>query len=116
MTKQDLRNRYRELYGRNPFNGWKEDKLKELIDAKLVDKPVVEEITDEKISSSDEEKAIKHFEDHPDFTPAVAHINGKPQAIIGDAYYPWADVEILICKGRIKYYEKKLETLLKKKK
>lgn len=30
-TKADLKEEYKELYGKNPFNGWDEDKLAEMI-------------------------------------------------------------------------------------
>lgn len=112
MTIQELREEYTTLYGKKPFAGWKEDKLKERI-AEKESTPVkstepvepTNPVEPVKTDHATAVEAIEYFRKNPGEKPPVAFINGEPKAIVGNQYIDYKNVEYFYHRGLELYHQ-----------
>ena len=115
MTKQELTAEYKQKFGKKPFAGWDEEKLKEklgiVIEEEQKDWDSMTEAERMKEAKRMNTEQIELFDQLKDLTPIM--IDGIPNAIIDNQYVPWKDAQILQQEQIIKRATIKLKQLKK---
>jgi len=130
MTIQQLREDYKELIGKRPFNGWGEEKLEEKMDEFKKENNINEVVVSQPRPAALEEKTdeIKSIEFHSSrheaneklrrakvfkqlFNLEPIFIREKPYAIIDNEYVEWEKAELI----GLKKIKAEIEQLIKEK-
>jgi hypothetical protein len=127
MTLQELRDAYKVKFGKNPFNGWKEETLQEkLNNVEIKEETNVVELTKpvktEEIdwTTKSEEERLAEVERQQALNIRVIeqivpiYLEGEPFAVIDGKYVPWHKAEIILVEREIQKQQKKLEKLKSK--
>jgi len=105
----ELRDQYTKTIGKKPFNGWDEEKLKELIEKHTGLKETVDPEEAERIADAKRINSMQHKILPDQLTPVW--LNGEPHAIIDNKYVPWVEAEIYFEEKKIEEAQAKLKEL-----
>lgn len=99
-----LRERYENLYGKRAFRGWKEDKLREMIDAHESNTGFTHELP--------KWEQVKHTYTEDKGKPCMVFNRGKAYAIIDNKYVPYGMARVMYRRIKIQEETEAIEEVI----